>query len=160
MAKFFIDTEGDAFSAVQREALENALGAFVDSDVPLAIEFTGVDEAEIRSLNAQTRGVDSVTDVLSFPTLDGIKGQRLQKKDFPYDIDEAGRLVIGSVVVCDKRAHEQAEAYGHSYARELHYLLVHGVMHCLGYDHIEEQDRAEMREKEEQVLSALGIVRE
>ena len=103
--------------------------------------------------------MDKVTDVLSFPTLDGIKGKKILKKDFPYDIDEEGRLLIGSVAICEARAKEQAEEYGHSYERELHYLLVHGVMHCLGFDHIEDLDKAEMREQEEKVLGALGITR-
>ena len=55
---------------------------------------------------------------------------------------------------------EQAEEYGHSFERELYYLLVHGIMHCLGYDHMTDEERAEMREKEEQVLKKLGITRE
>jgi probable rRNA maturation factor len=68
-------------------------------------------------------------------------------------------LLIGSIVVCCDRAREQAEEYGHSYNRELHYLLVHGIMHCLGYDHMQEDEKAEMREKEEFILSKLGITR-
>ena len=67
---------------------------------------------------------------------------------------------MGSVVVCLQRAKEQAEEYGHSLERELHYLLTHGVLHCLGYDHMTDEDKAEMRGKEEYVLSKLGIVRE
>ena len=76
------------------------------------------------------------------------------------EIDEEGNLLIGSIVICCDRAREQAEEYGHSYQRELHYLIVHGIMHCLGYDHMTDEDKAEMREKEEYVLSKLGIVRE
>lgn len=68
--------------------------------------------------------------------------------------------MIGSVAVCVKRAEEQAEEYGHSYQRELHYLLVHGIMHCLGYDHLTDEERAEMREREEFILAKLGISRE
>ncbi len=160
MSKFFIDTDEGVFSTARLTALESALGEFVQADAPIAIEFTSVNEQEIRELNAKTRGVDKVTDVLSFPTLDGVKGKKIQKKNFPYDVDEEGRILIGSVVVCEKRAREQAEEYGHSYERELHYLLVHGVMHCLGYDHEEETDKAEMREQEEKVLGKLGIFRE
>ena len=68
--------------------------------------------------------------------------------------------VIGSIAICQERAKEQAEEYGHSYERELHYLIVHGIMHCFGYDHIEEDDRKLMREKEEEILTKLGITRE
>ncbi len=157
MSGFFIDCDEKEFPCVH--ALENALNGFVESDVPLAVEFSFVDEAEIQRLNKDLRGVDKITDVLSFPTLENIKGQALYQKDFPFDIDEEGRLVIGSVAVCCKRAQEQAEEFGHSYERELHYLLVHGIMHCLGYDHETDAEKAEMREKEELVLGKLGITR-
>lgn len=157
MSGFFIDCDEKEFSRVR--ALENALDGFVCSDVPLAVEFSFVDEAEIQRLNKELRGVDKITDVLSFPTLDNIKGKALYQQDFPFDIDEEGRLVIGAVAVCCKRAKEQAEEFGHSYERELHYLLVHGVMHCLGYDHETDEEKAEMRKKEELVLGKLGITR-
>ena len=74
-------------------------------------------------------------------------------------MDEEGRLVVGSIAICIKRAKEQAEEYGHSYERELHYLIVHGIMHCLGYDHMEESDKAQMREQEEKILTKIGITR-
>ena len=88
-----------------------------------------------------------------------IKGKKLSKKDYPYSLDEEGNLLVGSIAVCVKRAKEQAEEYGHSYERELHYLIVHGVMHCLGYDHEQEEDKAEMRQQEEFILNKLGITR-
>ena len=157
--EFFIYADEAELTEAQMHALCKAVAERLDADVPLAIEYLTVSEEEIRALNAQTRGMDKVTDVLSFPTLDSIKGKPIRGKDFPYDIDEDGNLLIGSVVVCAKRAREQAEEYGHSYARELHYLLVHGIMHCLGYDHMTDEEKAEMREKEEAVLSALGITR-
>ena len=137
-----------------------ALQESVQTDVPLAIEAVFVSAEEIRELNARTRGVDKVTDVLSFPSLDNIRGKALKKADFPLDIDEEGRLFLGSVVICKQRAQEQAEEYGHSYLRELTYLIVHGVMHCLGYDHITDEEQKEMRAQEEEVLAKLGITRE
>ena len=159
MSKLHIYAEEGILPSARLQALADALGTCVDADVELAVEFGSVEEGEIRELNARARGIDKVTDVLSFPTLDGIKGKKLCKKDFPYDIDEEGNLLIGSVVVCETRAKEQAEEYGHSYERELHYLLVHGVLHCLGYDHIKDMDKVEMRKKEEEVLGVLGITR-
>ena len=159
MSNFFVYTDEEELSDMQIAALCKAIGEFVQTDVPLAIEYLSVSEEEIRSLNRETRDTDKVTDVLSFPTLDGIKGKPLRGADFPYDIDEEGRLLIGSIVICKQRAKEQAEEYGHSYERELHYLFVHGVMHCLGYDHMTDEEKAEMREKEELVLQKLGIVR-
>ena len=140
-------------------ALETALEGFVETDVPLTIEVCFVDEEEIRRLNRETRNMDKVTDVLSFPALDLERGQAIKKAEYPFEIDEEGRLLVGSVAICEKRAREQAEEYGHSYERELHYLIVHGIMHCLGYDHMEESDKAQMREQEEKILNKLGITR-
>lgn len=160
MSKFLIDCDDEIFPTDNARALERAMDGFVDSDIPLLIEFSFVDEEEIKRLNAQTRGIDKVTDVLSYPTLDNIKGQPIRAADFPYDTDEAGNLLIGSVAVCIERAKEQAKEYGHSFERELHYLLVHGIMHCLGYDHMTDGERAEMREKEELILGKLGITRD
>ena len=160
MREFVILCDGEEFPEENVLALENAMQGFVQTDIPLCVEFIFVDGEEIRRLNREMRDTDKVTDVLSFPTLDGIKGQAIYGDDYPYEIDEEGNLVIGSIAICCERAKEQAEEYGHSYKRELHYLLVHGIMHCLGYDHLTEEEKAEMREKEEFILSKLGITRE
>ena len=160
MSRFIIYSDGEEFPQEKVQALEEAMTDFVQGDVPLSIEFVFVAEEEIRRLNRELRNTDKVTDVLSFPSLDDIKGEELYAEDFPYEIDEEGNLMIGSVAVCVKRAQEQAEEYGHSFERELHYLLVHGIMHCLGYDHMTDEEKAEMREKEEWGLGKLGIMRE
>ena len=162
MSKFFIvleDGERAPFEEGELTRIEEEMSSFVESDVDVAIELVFVSGEEIRSLNRDMRQTDRVTDVLSFPTLDGIKGKPLKGEDFPYDLDEEDRLFLGSVVICKERAAEQAEEYGHSLKREMHYLLVHGIMHCLGYDHMTDEDRAEMREKEEFVLKKLGVER-
>ena len=159
MQEFRILCEEEEFPLERAAAIEAAMQGFVDTDVTLGVEFLFVDGEEIRRLNREMREVDKVTDVLSYPTLDGICGVEIKGENFPFDKDDDGNLCIGSVVVCRERAKEQAEEYGHSYRRELHYLFVHGVMHCLGYDHIEEQDKTEMRAAEERVLEKMGIVR-
>ena len=159
MMDFRLYCEGEEFPENNVQALEKAMQGFVTSDVTLAVELIFTDGEEIRRLNREMRDTDKVTDVLSFPTLDGIKGEEIRGEDFPYDIDEEGNLLIGSIAICCERAKEQAEEYGHSYNRELHYLIVHGIMHCLGYDHMNDMDKAEMREKEELILSKLGITR-
>ena len=160
MTKFWLDCESEERPQAGRAAFENALATLVDADVPVCVEVVFVGEDEIRSLNAQTRGIDKVTDVLSYPTLDGVKGKKIVGKDHPFEQDEDGNLCLGSVVVCTQRAREQAEEYGHSYEREKHYLITHGVLHCLGYDHEDEGEKAEMRRKEEEVLQGLGIGRD
>lgn len=159
MLNFHIFSEDEGLTKAQLTAVENAMEGFVETDVALGVELIFVPEEEIRRLNRETRAVDKVTDVLSYPTLDGIKGQPIFGEDYPYDVDENGVLLLGSIVICQQRAKEQANEYGHSYERELHYLLVHGIMHCLGYDHMTDAEKAEMREKEEFVLGKLGITR-
>ena len=125
----------------------------------LRAEVVLVDEQEIRTLNRDTRGIDAVTDVLSYPTLDGVRGRAVTKKEFPFDVDR-GRVFLGSIAVCKTRAKEQAKEYGHSLNRELHYLVTHGLLHLLGYDHMEEKEKKQMREKEEQVMNEIGIGRD
>ena len=152
----------DEFEEISKEgltALENAMEGFVQADVGVAVELLFVDEEEMQRLNRETRNMDKVTDVLSYPSLDGIQGKPLLKAEHPFEMDEEDNLLLGSIVICCQRAKEQAEEYGHSYERELHYLIVHGVMHCLGYDHITDEERAQMREKEEYILTKLGITR-
>ncbi|MCD8372781.1 MAG: rRNA maturation RNase YbeY [Clostridia bacterium] len=139
--------------------IEKAFKGEFSSDVSLSAEIILCGEEEIKSLNNRFRNKDAVTDVLSFPALDGIFGVKIKKADFPYDIGEDKRLSIGSIAICEKRAKEQAEEYGHSYERELNYLAVHGLCHLLGYDHENEEDKKVMREKEERILAKSGIER-
>ena len=125
----------------------------------LAAEILLVSEEEIRALNARERGVDAVTDVLSFPSMEGIKGAPILAEEHGEELDENGNVFLGSVVICEKRAREQAEEYGHSFEREIWYLAVHGLLHCLGYDHMNEEEKREMREKEEYVMQKLDLGR-
>jgi len=154
---FFIDCDEEEFPSAR--AVEKALEGCVDTDAELVVELSFVDGAEIRRLNKELRNIDKVTDVLSFPALDLQVGQAIRLQDYPFEVDEEGRLVLGSIAICVERAKEQAIEYGHSFERELHYLLVHGVMHCLGHDHMEEDEKAIMREQEEKILSKMGITR-
>jgi probable rRNA maturation factor len=147
MSRFIIYSDGEEFPQERIQALEEAMTDFIDGDVPLSVEFVFVDEEEIRRLNRELRKTDKVTDVLSYPTMDGIKGKPLKKKEHLFELDEKGRLMIGSIAVCTDVAKRQAEEYGHSYERELFYLITHGVMHCLGYDHMTDEEKAEMRRK-------------
>ncbi len=117
-------------------------------DVSLSVTIVGKDE--IRVLNRDYRNVDSVTDVLSFPAYGD---------EEEISLEEGEELSLGDVVICEERAREQAEEYGHSFDRELIYLFTHSVLHLLGYDHMTDEDKAVMREKEEAVMSALGLTR-
>ncbi len=139
--------------------LAQALEGLWEGD-DLSAELLLVSEEEIRQLNARERGVDSVTDVLSFPSMDGIKGQPILAEEHGEELDEDGNVFLGSIVICEKRAREQAQEYGHSFERELWYLAVHGILHCLGYDHMTEEEKREMREKEESVMQKLDLRRD
>lgn len=139
--------------------LEKAFDGETESDCVLAAEIVVTDEEEIRRLNCETRGVDAVTDVLSYPSLDNIRGVTLKKADFPMDLDEEGNLFLGSIAICKKRAEEQAEEFGHGFLREVNYLACHGMWHLLGYDHMTDGDKAVMREREEKVMSKAGLKR-
>ena len=110
-----------------------------------------VDNAMIRELNAEHRGIDKETDVLSFPL--GENGV--------WDVDpETGAYVLGDIVISVEKAIAQAGEYGHSLERELAFLAVHSMLHLLGYDHVNGGlESVRMREKEEQVLTQLGLQR-
>jgi probable rRNA maturation factor len=112
----------------------------------LAVHLVGPET--IRALNEEHRATNSVTDVLSFP---------LWSSEFVVPVDEPRHL--GDVVICYPRAVEQAQEYGHSVEREVAYLLAHGVLHILGYDHEESSEQQRMRQKEEEALQPLGFTR-
>ncbi len=168
-SKFLLDCTG--LSKREQTALCKALEGLAEGDTPLLLELLFVSKEEIRSLNARERGVDAVTDVLSFPA-DGFRaGEPILAAEHADCVEpvmgmrkgewvrKGAHLYLGSVVICTERAKEQAEEYGHSYERELCYLAVHGVLHCLGYDHETEEERRAMREKEESVMRKLGLER-
>lgn len=114
---------------------------------------TVVDDSEILELNREYREKDSVTDVLSFPQFEG-------HDDLLEDLlDDESETLIGDVVICYEQAGRQAEEYGTGLTREMLYLFVHSVMHLFGYDHMNEEEKAVMRAREEEVLSAIGVSR-
>ena len=121
-------------------------------------ELTFVSKAKIKQLNTNFRGVNKVTDVLSFPTLDGVRYKVLKGKDYPLDLGDNG-LFIGSIAICTARAKEQAKEYGHSTQREFTYLTLHGLLHLFGYDHMTEEDKAEMRKLEDKILKKIEVFR-
>ena len=120
----------------------------------LALSLTFVTEEEIRELNREHRDTDRVTDVLSFPMFEGPEEIR-QTADMSREME----IPLGDVVICREMIRRQAAEYGHSETRELVYLFVHSVLHLLGYDHMEDEDKAEMRRREEQIMEQLGIPR-
>jgi probable rRNA maturation factor len=95
----------------------------------------------IHDLNLNTRGVDKATDVLSYPNTEIKVGEVIDFDRFKLDIDPMDNsLLIGEIFICNEVAKAQAKKYNHSYRREFCFLFLHGVLHCLGYDHIEKED--------------------
>lgn len=115
----------------------------------------------IHQLNLSERGVDRATDVLSFPTVDIKAGEVIDKEKYKFDIDYTDNsLLIGEIFICNEVAKRQAIKYNHSYRREFCFLFLHGILHCLGYDHIEENDRIVMEELQTKILDKCKITRD
>ena len=152
----------------KNEKYENIIKEVVDEcfkeekldQANIYISITLTNEEEIEKINKQYRNVDKATDVLSFPMFEKDELDKFIKENSKTtDINMQGDI-LGDVVISIPRVYEQAEEYGHSFERELAYMVVHGFYHLMGYDHIEESDKKIMREKEENILSNLGIERE
>ena len=117
-----------------------------------SVDVTVIGDDEMRELNKNTRGVDKTTDVLSYPAVTQIKD--FTRKNYPEDFDRVqNAVVLGEIAINEDAAKRQAEEYGTG-DREINYLFVHGLLHILGYDHIEEADKNVMRELEEKALAA------
>ncbi|MDW5471454.1 rRNA maturation RNase YbeY [Staphylococcus equorum] len=120
----------------------------IGSDAELSVTF--VDKTEIQEINKMYRDKDKVTDVISFAL----------EEDEPEIIGLDMPRVLGDIIICTDVAQEQADSYGHSFERELGFLALHGFLHLLGYDHIDEQDEKEMFGRQDQILNAYGLTRD
>ena len=131
--------------------------------IPYQISLLFVDNNEIREINNETRGIDKVTDVLSFPMLDYPENMVFKNvyknKKFNEIYLDGEELVLGDMVLSLERAKEQRIEYNHSFEREVCYLVVHSILHLLGYDHMDDEDKAKMRTREEEILGKLNIKR-
>lgn len=127
-------------AALEEEEIED------DAEVSVTL----IDNARIRELNAEFREIDRETDVLSFPLGD----------DEGFEVDpDTDAILLGDVVISLERAKSQAEEYGHSFRREVAFLVTHSLFHLLGYDHMTPEEETEMFAKQEKVLEKLGITR-
>ncbi|MBR0490923.1 MAG: rRNA maturation RNase YbeY [Clostridia bacterium] len=120
----------------------------------LTVQITLTTPENIRKLNKEYRNIDKETDVLSFPMFEKEEiDLKVKDQDFPYED------ILGDMVISIPRVEEQAKEYGHSFKRELSYMVVHSFYHLMGYDHMEEEDKKVMRMKEDKILDKLNIVR-
>ena len=136
----------EKLSDTVKEAVEKVGQLYALDNAEVSITLT--DNEHIHEINREYRKVDRPTDVISFAYH--------ETEDFdigPYD-------TLGDIVISMERVEEQAAEYNHSLKRELYYVLTHGLLHLLGYDHIEEDDKKEMRTREEEILGQFGYTRE
>lgn len=129
------------------------------------VNITLTDNEEIRNINREFRELDVPTDVLSFPMVEYPSPADFSILDPEKDMTgsfnpETGELLLGDIVISLERAKEQADEYGHSLKREICFLVVHSMLHLFGYDHVEEEERLQMEDRQEEVLRILGITRD
>ena len=135
-------------AAAVRRAIETVGRLYGTEDAEVSVTLT--DDAHIHELNRTYRAVDRPTDVLSFA---------LTESEEPEIFGTETHEVLGALVISLERMRAQAEEYGHSELRELSFLTVHGMLHLLGYDHMEEEERQEMEAEQRAVMEELGITR-
>lgn len=146
--------ENNEYEKTVKKVLDKCFEEEGLSDSKLIITVTFTIPEEIRKINKEYRNIDRATDVLSFPMFEKEELEEMIKnKDFMHED------VLGDIIISIEKVKEQAEEYGHSFERELSYMLVHGFYHLMGYDHIEEEDKKIMRPKEDKILNALKITR-
>ena len=146
----------DSRRAFIRKIIRTAL-ASEGVDFPCEVDVLLTDDEAIHRINREMRQVDRSTDVLSFPEFDLHPGQLPTEEDADPG---TGLVPLGDMVISMEHVAAQAKEYGHSTRRELAYLVVHSVLHLLGYDHLDEgPQKKQMRAREEAILAELGIAR-
>jgi len=156
-----IENEVGLTTPEQEQLLERCIAAalqVMQCVYPIEVTITLTDDEQIQQINAEYRGIDRSTDVLSFPMLDFSQGQSVAQPGlFAQDVDpQTGELLLGDIVISIPTAQRQAEEYGHSVDRELSFLTVHGMMHLMGHDHETPEQQAPMRAAEEAALALVG----
>ena len=162
----FIETEGKTeFDFDIREVAELVVDAVLEHEkcpyeAEISLLLTHNDE--IHEMNLEHRGIDRATDVLSFPMLEF---------DHPGDFSiideetadvfdpESGELMLGDIVISVDKVLEQAQEYGHSPKREYAFLIAHSMLHLCGYDHMDDEDRKVMEEKQRAIMEKINILR-
>ena len=141
--------ENDSYKEIIKKVLKKCFEIEKLENKNLYVNVVLTNAKNIKSINKEHRGIDKETDVLSFPMFE---------KNEIANLDNTNEDILGDMVISIERVEEQAKEYGHSFERELAYMVVHSFYHLLGYDHMTEEDKKEMREKEENILNKLNIV--
>ncbi len=132
-------------------------------NIKCEVSLVFVDNEQIKQINNDNRRINKATDVLSFPMLEYenkkvfkeiYKNHKFSQSDF-----DGEELVLGDIVISLEKALEQSREFNHLYEREASYLVVHSMLHLLGYDHMEDEEKGIMRKREEEILNKLNITR-
>lgn len=147
--------EKKEYEQIIKKVLEQCFKEEKIENSKLYITITLTNPKTIKQINTEYRNVERATDVLSFPMFEKDElDEKIKNKDFKYPD------VLGDIIISIEKVEEQAKEYGHSFERELSYMVVHGFYHLMGYDHIKEEDKKQMRPKEEKILNDLKIKRD
>ena len=163
--RIYLENEGDLELDLNYQEVAQRVGDAVldyeqcpyESEVELLLTM----DEEIREMNREFRDIDRATDVLSFPMIayeSPAAFAFLEEDESCFDPD-TGELMLGNIVISKQKVVEQAEEYGHTVEREYAFLIAHSMLHLLGYDHMEEEERAVMEKKQREILDGLGITR-
>lgn len=146
--------ENETYKKTIQKVLEQCFKEEKLENSNLYITITLTNPENIKEINRKYRNIDNATDVLSFPMFEKDElEEKIKNNLFKHE------EVLGDIVISIQKVEEQAEEYGHSFERELSYMVVHGFYHLMGYDHIKEKDKKKMRPKEEKILNYLKIIR-
>ena len=168
MTIFFDKDTEDPLDFPYEEVIENVVKKALESEncpYECEVNITLTTNEKIRSMNQEYRQLDVPTDVLSFPMAEykmpaDFSDFSSEDMKSMYFNMETGEFLLGDIVISLERATEQAEEYGHSLEREIAFLTAHSMLHLMGYDHMEDEEREIMEEKQEKILQDLGITRE
>ena len=151
----------DIFTTAENTVRKTLSIAGFDREAEVSLSFVTKDE--IKELNRNYRGVDSVTDVLSFPLIDFGPSRDYAKILSLNETDsvnpDTGEVMLGDIVVCEEKIVSQAKEYGHSVKREFAFLLCHSTLHLIGFDHIKDDERKEMEAMQKKIMEELSITR-
>ncbi len=139
----------------------NASADYIGCPYEYEVNVILIEDEEMKKINFEQRGINNTTDVLSFPFVEYETPGEFEflENDFSAFNPETGELILGDILISTEKLLSQAKEYNHSQLRELAFLITHSILHLFGYDHIDDNDRIIMEEKQKEILAQLNINR-
>ncbi len=164
--RLFLDNDTDVimdfdYEDIAKDVINEALKQ-LECPFDVEVNLLLTDNESIRKYNRDNRGIDSPTDVLSFPGLEFVNPGEftLSGSEADYTDPETGLIMLGDIIISLDRVISQAEEYGHSRLREYAFLIAHSMLHLSGFDHMTEDEAADMERRQEDILKSLNITRD